>query len=67
VRLFSIVDDPLGLEDLSSVLPEVVAELEPLLDAWNASQPDLEGLRQELGASGRAEIEERLRALGYVE
>ncbi len=66
-RLFDLAADPLESADVAALHPEVVAELEARLLAWNATQPDLPALRQELSESGRREIEKRLRALGYLD
>ncbi len=66
-RLFDLATDPLEREDVAALHPEVATELEARLLAWNATQPDLPALRQELSDSGRREIEERLRALGYID
>jgi arylsulfatase A-like enzyme len=67
VELFDYRNDPLELNDLSARLPATVEDMIRGLEAWTSA---LDAVEQGMGPTGGdldPEVEEQLRALGYLE
>jgi arylsulfatase A-like enzyme len=65
-ELFDLEEDPLEAEDLSAREPEVLARLKVELERHIAQAPPI-ALPQERSAEEQRQVDEQLRALGYIE
>jgi len=67
-ELFDLDGDPFEHANVAAQHPDVAAQLESVLRAWDRGQPDLASLQKAMaGAEVSEEIRERLRQLGYIE
>jgi arylsulfatase A-like enzyme len=65
--LYDYRNDPLELEDLSEANPEVVERMRHTLDNWSSALAAMDRLDEVAPGELDPEVEEQLRALGYLD